>query len=141
MSEENQIIEEAQLIEVIENQLEDGNPVKVKEVVEGMVGTHHISVPAYAAVKVGGTPLYKMARRGKKVPNVMRDMEVLEALFTGVVCENGNCIISCTLTVSSGTYIRSLAEELGRRLGYPGTLAALRRTRVGEVHVADAIRI
>ncbi len=43
-----------------------------------------------------------------------------------------------TCEVGSGTYVRSLAEELGRRLGYPATLSALRRTRVGEFCVEDA---
>ncbi len=50
-------------------------------------------------------------------------------------------VVSVRFSVSSGTYIRSLAEELGRRLGVPATLAGLRRTRIGEFKVEDAQKI
>ena len=46
--------------------------------------------------------------------------------------------VSARFSVTSGTYIRSLAEEFGRRLGVPATLAALRRTRIGEFKIEDA---
>jgi len=47
-------------------------------------------------------------------------------------------VVHVRFDVASGTYIRSLAEELGRRLGVPATLAGLRRTRIGEFRVEDA---
>ncbi|MDA8596937.1 hypothetical protein N9L26_01230, partial [Candidatus Pacebacteria bacterium] len=47
-------------------------------------------------------------------------------------------VVKVVFSVGSGTYIRSLAEELGRRLGYPATLKSLRRTKVGEFSLTEA---
>jgi tRNA pseudouridine55 synthase len=50
-------------------------------------------------------------------------------------------VVTVRFKVGSGTYIRSLAEELGRRLGYPATLQNLRRTKVGKFDIKDAISL
>jgi len=102
-------------------------------------------VPVYSAVKRGGIPLYAWARRGERVAPPIKSMEVLSADVSGVIRKEEGTIISVRWEVGSGTYIRSLAEELGRRLGYPATLWSLRRTRIGnagrEFRVEDAKRI
>lgn len=48
-------------------------------------------------------------------------------------------MLSIELEVASGTYIRSIAEEIGRRLGYPATIKELRRTKIGEFKIEDAV--
>jgi len=68
----------------------------------------------------------------------IRDMEVKEVEFQNLVCEENRCVVTVRFYVGSGTYIRSLAEELGRRLGYPATLQNLRRTKIGEFDIEDA---
>lgn len=115
----------------------------VREVLIGMVGTLTLPVSAYSAIKVDGVPMYKRARKaersGEMVTEVpMRDMRVLEATLLAYTIDNGRAVATVQFSVGSGTYIRSLAEELGRRLGYPATVQALRRTRVGEYRIEDA---
>lgn len=91
--------------------------------------------PVYSAKKVGGVRAYDRARRGEEVKlepvRVRVDrIEILEVDLPQVVVE-----VAC----SSGTYIRSLARDIGEVLGVGAHLAELRRTRVGIFDVADAI--
>jgi len=113
----------------------------VRSAVASLVGVHRLRVPQYSAVKVGGRKLYELARSGRHVPEVMRDMEVMEAVYHGHTCKGGVCDVSLTVVVASGVYVRSLAGFLGERLGYPATLKALRRTRVGEWSVEGALHV
>ena len=115
----------------------------IAEVLSGMVGTLRLPVPAYSAVKQGGVPLYKKARRASALGGTLtipiRDMEVYQAsLLTGPRQRRQRLIFTVQFLVGSGTYIRSLATETGRRLGSLATLAALRRLKVGEFKIADA---
>lgn len=108
-----------------------------------MVGTLTLPVSAYSAIKKDGVPMYKRARkaaeRGEVVTKVpMREMVVHEAELTEFNGGDGRAVATVRFHVGSGTYIRSLGEELGRRLGYPATLAALRRTKIGDFDIKDA---
>ncbi len=112
----------------------------------GMLGVLRLPVSAYSAMKRGGVPMYvyayKAEREGSKIPQVpIRDMEVFEAELCGVECNGGTCIVSVRFRVGSGTYIRSLALELGKRLGYPAVLYSLRRTKIGNFDVKNASTI
>ncbi len=90
--------------------------------------------PAYSAVKVGGVPLYKQARRGLEVEPPMRRVTIhkLELLDFGE--DEAELEILC----SAGTYIRSLARDLGELLGVPAHLSALRRLAAGPFRLEDA---
>lgn len=110
----------------------------VREAVMGLSGTQELPVPIYSALKRGGEPLYKKARRGEAVEAPVRVMEVRGAEFLGMGEHEHGMIVRVRFDVGSGTYIRSLAEELGRRLGVPATLAGLRRTRIGDYDIRDA---
>lgn len=104
------------------------------EVVEGMKGELKLPVPAYSAIKVKGQRLYKLARQGMKIELPVKSMKIYSIKLLRrqpVRASGGVVIIKVQLSVSSGTYIRSVAEELGRRLGLPARLNALRRTRIG----------
>ncbi len=116
-------------------------PQRAKETIEGLQGMLRLPVSAYSAIKREGEPLYKKARRGEEVTLPMRDMEIRKAEFLGLACEKGGCDIRARFDVGSGTYIRSLAEELGRRLEVPATLASLRRTRIGDFKIEDAVTL
>jgi tRNA pseudouridine55 synthase len=111
---------------------------------ESLRGCHVLPVSAYSAMKRGGVPWYRRAQqaaaRGEPIPDgPPRVMEVRQVTLLAVSYPTADRVrIDCDFTVGSGTYIRSLAEELGRRLGYPATLFALRRTRIGDFHVGDA---
>lgn len=108
-----------------------------------MVGTLTLPVSAYSAIKKDGVPMYKRARRAEKDGTIvedvpMRTMEVTDAELLSLTCAEGKCVAVVRFAVGSGTYIRSLGEELGRRLGYPATLQNLRRTRVGTFRIENA---
>ncbi len=117
---------------------------------KGMLGEITLPVSAYSAIKIDGTPMYKRARaaeaRGLVAdPIPARLMRVDEALLlaTAPLEMDGKVfqMVTVRFAVGSGTYIRSLAEEFGRRLGYPATLYGLRRTRVGNYTLHDAVTI
>jgi tRNA pseudouridine55 synthase len=120
--------------EVIEQQLCNVSEPHVAMVIERMVGVHELSVPVYSAIKRNGKPLYEYARRGMDVEVPIKKMEVYETTFVSYEPQ----IIKVIFKVSSGTYIRSLAEEIGKRLGTVGTLSALRRTSIGDYHIDKA---
>lgn len=120
----------------------------VSDALTGMIGSLELPVSAYSAIKRDGTPLYRLAReaaaRGETVADVpIRTMIVHEAtLLQSTQIEFDATqfqLLSVRFAVGSGTYVRSLAEELGRRLSYPACVYSLRRTKVGEYSVTDAI--
>ena len=111
---------------------------EVSEALTSLEGMQELPVPVYSAIKQGGVPLYKKARRGEAVETPVRAMEVIHAKLLKLTLEDERAYLSVRFDVGSGTYIRSLAEALGERLGYPATLNNLRRTRVGEYRVEDA---
>lgn len=126
---------------VEEKEVGDIEREAVEEVLSSMIGVLELPVSAYSAIKQGGVPFYKKARaaekRGESIPDSdlpVRAMKVYEAELMEVTDE----VLKVRFKVGSGTYIRSLGEELGRRLGYPATLASLRRTKIGEFRVEEA---
>ena len=93
------------------------------------------SPPPYSAKKLGGRKFYEMARKGESVPAVPKTVRVSELRFGRLEAGLLPFAISC----SSGTYIRSIASDLGERLGCGAHLGTLRRTRIGPFSVSDAI--
>lgn len=91
--------------------------------------------PPYSAKKVGGRKLYELARKGESVAVAPKKVCVSELSFGEPREGRLPFSISCT----SGTYIRSIASELGEKLGCGAHLEVLRRTRIGDFRVADAL--
>jgi tRNA pseudouridine55 synthase len=126
---------------------DDVSEAKVCEALASLVGEVELPVSAYSAIKKDGVPMYKRARKaaekGELVEEVpLRLMKVFEAELLGmqVVTPEGNkrLELEVRFKVGSGTYIRSLTEELGTRLDYPAVMSDLRRTKVGEYRIEDA---
>jgi tRNA pseudouridine55 synthase len=120
--------------------------VIAQQTLNGMVGTLTLPVSAYSAIKKDGVPMYKRARQAEKTGDTVIDvpvraMQVYAAELLGCQVEHDRAVVTVRFAVGSGTYIRSLAEEFGERLGYPATLQLLRRTKVGEYDIADAKQI
>ena len=90
--------------------------------------------PMYSALKVNGTRLYKMARQGKEITREPREIEIYEFEIKKIDLPDIFFRIRC----STGTYIRSIAGDLGNNLGCGGILSALRRTAIGSYNVDDA---
>lgn len=89
--------------------------------------------PAHSAIKIGGKRVYNLARQGQEVKLEPRPVTI--KTFAAVLREN---IIEFKVVCSTGTYIRSLANDLGAALGCGGYLSSLRRTRIGEFLVSNA---
>jgi len=116
---------------------------QLRSILNTFTGTHSLPVSAYSAIKVDGVPMYKRARKaeitGDTVINIpVREMTIHEVELIGVTVGAERAVATIRFSVASGTYIRSLAEELGRRMGYPATLQNLRRTKVGEYRIEAA---
>ncbi len=91
--------------------------------------------PPYSAKKIAGKPVYRMARAGEKFSLEPAAVTVTRFLLRDYTPPD----IAFEAACSAGTYVRSLAHDLGRRLGCGGHLAALRRTSVGPYGLADAV--
>jgi tRNA pseudouridine55 synthase len=104
-------------------------------VIAGFRGGYEQRPPAYSAVKIDGERAYKRARRGETVAPAARRVEIHELELVEAAVPD----LQFRATVSGGTYLRSLARDIGAALGCGAHLAALRRTAVGPLRVADAI--
>ena len=104
---------------------------KVKETLKKFIGSIKQVPPAYSACKVGGKRAYEMARTGQEVEIKAKELVIDEIEL--LECELPTIVIR--VVCSKGTYIRSLARDIGEALESGGHLTALRRTRVGEVTV------
>jgi tRNA pseudouridine55 synthase len=91
--------------------------------------------PMVSAAKVGGVPLYKLARKGLEVERKPRLVHIYSFRFSDYQAPLGTFRVACT----KGTYVRSLAHDLGQKLGCGAHLATLRRTASGSFHVRDAV--
>lgn len=107
---------------------------KIDETIAGFIGKIKQTVPKYSAVKINGRRAYELARRGVDFETPTREVEIYE--IEVIKYDYPELVIRCK--VSSGTYIRTLAEDIGKALGVGAYLTALRRTQVGKYRVEDA---
>jgi tRNA pseudouridine55 synthase len=110
---------------------------QVQAVLEEFIGEISQVPPPFSAKKIGGTPAYKLAR--KKAEFELTPVRVTVHEFR--VTELGADTLSFTAKVSSGTYVRSLAHDLGRQLGCGAHLGELRRTRSGDFTLDHAVSL
>lgn len=100
-------------------------------------GQFEQSPPPYSAKKINGRKFYEMARKGEEVPILPKKVRVTELRLS----EPAGGRIEFSISCSSGTYIRSIAHEIGEALGCGAHLESLRRTRIGEFRVEGAIAL
>ncbi len=140
---EGVVLEEKEAAEIFSEE-------KISATLAALVGNITLPVSAYSAIKVDGVPMYKRARAAEQRGEVAAPIpERAMRVDAASVIENRSIIydskkfqlVTVCFAVGSGTYIRSLAEEFGRRLGYPATLYNLRRTQVGEFRIEDAVTL
>lgn len=109
----------------------------IEKILEEMVGRQKQIPPMYSAIKVKGKKLYEYARMGKEVEVPEREIEIYYMQLLGINKDEVSFKVEC----SKGTYIRSLCEEIARRLGTIGYMKELCRTKVGEFGIEEAISI
>ena len=101
------------------------------------VGTIQQVPPMYSALKQGGQPLYKLARQGKEVERPARTVEIDRLDIVAWTAP----LLTIEITCSPGTYVRSLAHDLGQRLGSGGALATLVRLASGRFALGHAVSL
>jgi tRNA pseudouridine55 synthase len=109
-------------------------PDQIETVAACFRGTLQQMPPPFSAKKIGGVPAYKLARKGKDVPLKPVQVEIKEFSILKVDGDR----VTFRAQVGSGTYIRSIAHEMGQRSGCGAHLASLRRTAVAEFEIGDA---
>ncbi len=105
----------------------------VEAAIRSFVGESQQTPPQFSAIKVDGQRAYKLARQGKTIKLEPRTIQIDS--ITDVKYEYP--IVKFTADVSSGTYIRSLVEDIGTKLGTGAYMTDLRRTRIGDFELAD----
>lgn len=108
---------------------------RIRQVLEGFKGETRQVPPAFSAVRVGGQRAYRLARKGIEFSLEERAVTIHEARVTGVDLPEFSLEVVC----SAGTYLRSLAVDLGRALGTTAHLGSLRRMESGGFRVEDAV--
>jgi tRNA pseudouridine55 synthase len=109
-------------------------PALLEQIRSRFLGEIEQVPPMFSAIKVDGQPLYKMARKGQSIKVEARKVQIYALEFTRIELPEVDFRVEC----SKGTYIRSLAYDLGKALKSGAYLSALRRTKIGEFGVEDA---
>jgi tRNA pseudouridine55 synthase len=108
---------------------------ELNEAAAGFIGDQRQVPPMVSAIKKGGVPLYKLARKGIEVEREPRLIHIYNFRFTAYEEPIGIFRLACT----KGTYVRSVAHDLGQKLGCGAHLSTLRRITSGKFDVTDAV--
>ena len=116
---------------------------EVEKVLKEITGKILLPVPVYSAIKVKGQPLYKTARKKgyKSIIPPKKEMEIFWIKIKNHHKDGDYYILNLEMKVKSGTYVRSIAEKIGEKLKMPATVKELRRTKIGEFKVKNAIKV
>jgi len=110
---------------------------EVRAAMKTFVGDQYQTPPMFSAIKIDGVPLYKMARKGEDVEREPRFVRVSSFELTRFALPEFDFVLRC----SKGTYVRTVAHDLGAKLGCGGHIAALRRTATGKFSVAQCLTL
>lgn len=98
--------------------------------------------PMYSAVKVNGRKLYEYARAGQKVDRPSRQVTIYDfKRISDLTIEDGCCRFDFEVACSKGTYVRTLAVDLGEKLGYPAHMSALERKASAGLELRNALTL
>jgi tRNA pseudouridine55 synthase len=111
--------------------------LQVRELAAGFLGVQEQMPPPFSAKKIHGVPAYKLARRHKEVQLTAAKVEIKEF---AVLTVKGDCA-GFRARVAPGTYMRSVAHEMGQKMGCGAHLQSLRRTATAEFEIADALSL
>lgn len=134
--------------EVIDKSTREGHRIivtrdELKTAMKKLTGEIGQIPPMHSAIKKGGKKLYELARKGIEIEREPRPVTIHEfkLLSKAEVDYRLPVTLSMRITCSSGTYIRALARDLGENLGSGGYLLTLRRTKIGQFEIKEAIEL
>lgn len=110
---------------------------EVKSAMKTFVGDQYQTPPMYSAVKIDGVPLYKMARKGEEVEREPRFVRISSFEAPRIALPEIDFVMRC----SKGTYVRTVAHDLGAKLGCGAHLSALRRTATGKFVISQCLTL
>ena len=113
--------------------------IYIKERIKRFIGKQKQLPPMYSAIKVDGKKLYSYAREGKSVELEPRDIEVFDIsnIEVDLTKNEVSMVVSCT----KGTYIRSLINDIGKKIGCGAVMVELERLKTGEFKIDDSIKL
>lgn len=113
---------------------------EIEALLQAFIGKIEQTPPYYSAVKVNGKRLYEYARAGIEVERPTRTVEIKALTLTEITTAKPGCFsFAFSVTCTKGTYIRTLAVDIGKKAGYPAHMSKLTRTASGPFTKADAI--
>ena len=115
--------------------IDDIGQAEIEDVIATLLGPIQQLPPMYSALKREGVPLYELARKGVEVERALRSIEI----YRFELCSVDLPFVTFEVCCSKGTYVRTLAHDLGARLGCGAHLTALRRLKSGAFTEAEAI--
>jgi len=122
---------------IFQGPLDGVNDASVLSAIDALTGPQEQLPPMYSAIKKNGVPLYKLARKGQEVERKKRNITV----YDWRVAEISSRQVVGTIDCSRGTYVRTLAHDLGQLLGCGAHLTALRRLRSGPFDIGQAMTL
>ena len=127
---------------ILEERASKYSKEQIIEVLDSFKGKYEQEVPIYSAVKVNGKKLYEYARNNEEVVLPKREVKIKDiVLLNDIKYKKGKTIFEFKCTVSKGTYIRALINDIATRLNTVGIMTDLRRTKQGKFSIQDCINI
>ena len=130
---------EGDIVEKKEIKLDKYNSEYIQNILNMFLGKTKQIPPMYSAIKVNGKKLYEYAREGKEIELKERDIEIFNIQLKNVDSENQE--ISYIVDCSKGTYIRTLCEDIAKKLNTVGYMKELTRLRVDKFNISNAITL
>ena len=121
---------------ILKEEIPNVTDEEIITVVNNFKGEYEQEVPIYSAVKVNGKKLYEYARNGEEVilPKRLVSIDDIE-IISDIKRENNKIIFNIRVSVSKGTYIRSLVNDIAHKLNTIGIMSKLRRTKLGDIDI------
>ncbi len=112
--------------------------IQIMDVIGSFTGEYDQIPPMYSALKHNGKKLYELARQGIEIERKPRRVNIKSILINDINLEDNDKMVTFTVECSKGTYIRTLCEDIGNRLGCGACMQSLKRTRVGSFSIDNS---
>ena len=112
--------------------------IQIMDVISSFTGEYDQIPPMYSALKHNGKKLYELARQGIEIERKPRRVNIKSILINDINLEDSDKTVTFTVECSKGTYIRTLCEDIGNRLGCGACMQSLKRTRVGSFSIDNS---
>lgn len=112
---------------------------KIKETIKSFIGKQEQIPPIYSAIKVNGKKLYEYARKGIEVEIPKRKIEIYSIVIKEINLKENTLVL--TVNCSKGTYIRTLCEDIGKKLDTVATMLELRRIKSGNFEIENSVKL